>query len=355
MSDFTIDYSSGDRILAVKPVDELFEVLYASIADEKICQLKLERLVKDATLVYEKSLIKSDTDAESSRASSNNNNDSESSSSVFTTPVKSKKPTSAPVTMPSPCSISDCDVLESPTSKLYSHKFVDILATTFFESVSSPSTPELAEPHQPILLSIEGNIGAGKSTLLRALRTAHPEWTFIDEPLDTWTALKNEKGNLLECFYGDQDRWAYTFQNCSILSRFQLIENAIKDNKDKYHGKHVYVTERSLGTDYHVFSKMLKEDGMLDEMEFDLYERWLSELEKTCTPLSGIVLVDTPPLVCSERIKKRSREGEDGIPLAYLEHLDTFQRRWLDNIDIPCEKTCTQEGIESCVEFMLSR
>lgn len=144
-------------------------------------------------------------------------------------------------------------------------------------------------------------------------------------------------------------------QNCSILSRFQLIENAITANKDKYSGKHVYVTERSLGTDYHVFSKMLKEDGKLDELEFELYERWLTELEKTCTPLTGIVLVDTSPQVCAERIKKRSREGEDGIPLAYLEHLDAFQTRWLDNIDIPCQKASTQEGIETFVEYMLSR
>jgi deoxyadenosine/deoxycytidine kinase len=344
MSTFTIDYSSGNMTLAVKPVEELFEVLYAAISDEKISELELNQLVSSATLIYEKSPVIGTV------ATTTSNTDDDM-SEAFATPTK-KSPSKSKA-LSSPTSI--CSMLDDVEVKLYDQRFIDILATTFFESTASAAPLVPAEPHQPILLSIEGNIGAGKSTLLRALRTKHPEWTFIDEPLDTWTTLKNDTGNLIECFYGDQDRWAYTFQNCSILSRFQLIEDSIKDNKDKFSGKHVYVTERSLGTDYHVFSKMLKEDEKLDEMEFELYERWLTELEKTCTPLSGIVLVDTPPTVCSDRIKHRSREGEEGIPLAYLENLDTFQSRWLDNIDIPCQKTCTQEGIEKFVEYMLSR
>jgi hypothetical protein len=35
-------------------------------------------------------------------------------------------------------------------------------------------------------------------TLLKKLKELHPDWTFIDEPVDTWTQLRNEKGNLLE-------------------------------------------------------------------------------------------------------------------------------------------------------------
>ena len=86
------------------------------------------------------------------------------------------------------------------------------------------SIPESEAGPIPILVSIEGNIGAGKSTLLRALREQQLDWCFIDEPLDTWTSLKNDEGvSLLELFYGDQRRWSYTFQNCALLSRFQNI------------------------------------------------------------------------------------------------------------------------------------
>ena len=347
MSGYTVDYSSGDRVLSVKPVQELYEIISATIGGVDVSPVRLDKLIADVRLLFVDSNDESITPTSSSPPLSEG--ESESEENVFVTPVKKK---SNPTVQSSPTSvIDDLEV----SKKLYDSKFIDALATAFFASSAlALSESSKLEPHQPILLSIEGNIGAGKSTLLRALREKHPNWTFIDEPLDTWTALKNEKGNLLECFYGDQDRWAYTFQNCSILSRFQLIEDAIQANKDKFSGKHIYVTERSLGTDYHVFSKMLKEDGKLDEVEFELYERWLSELEKTCTPLSGVVWVDTPPEVCSDRIKKRSRDGEEGIPLAYLENLHIFQSRWLNSIDIPCRRTLTVEGIEQFVDVMLS-
>lgn len=219
MASFTIDYSSGDRTLSVKPVDNLFEVLHATISNEKLSQLKLNQLIADATPLYEKASL---TEIEAVPATSTASSDSASSSTdeepsgVFATPTKKKSNSNNLAVLASPTSI--VDMLDETPVKLYDTKFIDILVTTFFESSTSTSTstPVVqssdSEPHQPILLSIEGNIGAGKSTLLRALRESHPEWTFIDEPLDTWTALKNETGNLIECFYGDQDRWAYTFQ-----------------------------------------------------------------------------------------------------------------------------------------------
>lgn len=222
MADFTIDYSSGDKTVAVKPVEDLFEVLHATILDEKLSQVKLDQLLADATVIYDKTVITDNVINTTISTSSSESNDTvDVSSNVFATPTKKNNNTKKPTAVSSPTSIAD--MLAEATVKLYDSKFIDILVSTFFESTTSTSVNQLSEPHVPILLSIEGNIGAGKSTLLRALRAAHPEWTFIDEPLDTWTALKNETGNLLECFYGDQDRWAYTFQVAQIdINRLAL-------------------------------------------------------------------------------------------------------------------------------------
>jgi deoxyadenosine/deoxycytidine kinase len=182
-----------------------------------------------------------------------------------------------------------------------------------------------------VLVSIEGNIGAGKSTILNALRKSHPNWNYIDEPLDTWTSLKNEEGtNLLECFYADQRRWSYTFQNCAVLSRFRNIEKAIKEKGNGI--SNIFITERCLDTDYQVFAKMLVDDKNIDALEFTLYERWFNLLKETATPLSAIVYIDTPPDVCKQRIIGRGRAGEDGIPLDYLNKLTLFQNRWIDTL-----------------------
>lgn len=217
---------------------------------------------------------------------------------------------------------------------------------------------EAALPFVPILLSIEGNIGAGKSFLLKRLREEHPEWVFIDEPVDFWESLKNEKGeSLLTNFYNDQRRWSYTFQNCALLSRFQNIETCVEQHRAEYLSKveantataedrcKIFITERCLDTDHEVFAKMLNADGQLDLMEFTLYERWFGLLQQTATQLSAIVHVDTAPNLCSDRITLRNRTGESGIPLEYLCSLDKFQSAWIDTTHVPVTRTTSDDSM----------
>lgn len=197
----------------------------------------------------------------------------------------------------------------------------------------------------PVLVSIEGNIGAGKTTLLSELRSNHPEWTYIDEPVDIWSSIKNEKGeSMLEVFYRDRHRWSYTFQNCALLTRHQNIETAVSKVRDAGKvGRQIFLTERCLDTDYHVFTKMLKEEGSIDKLELDLYIRWLNQLKSVATPLSAIVHVNTPPKRCAEWIRKRHRGGEDAISIDYLENLHAHQSKWVDSAPLPVLKTDLQD------------
>ena len=211
---------------------------------------------------------------------------------------------------------------------------------------------------------------------MNALRAKFPHWNYIDEPLNTWTSLVNEEGtNLLEVFYKDQRRWSYTFQNCAVLSRFRNIEEAIKHKANGI--SNIFITERCLDTDYHVFAKMLRDDRMIDLMEFTLYEQWFRLLKETATPLSAIVYIDTDAATCAQRIKGRGRNGEEGIPLDYLHKLNLFQNKWIDSLttevnstvksnvqmnyeehnDNPCEFPCiratTVERIEEFIEGLV--
>ena len=45
--------------------------------------------------------------------------------------------------------------------------------------------------------------------------------------------------------------------------------------------------------------------------------------------LYGVVYIRCPPETCAERIKKRSREGEDSIPLDYLAKIHEKHEDWL--------------------------
>ena len=205
------------------------------------------------------------------------------------------------------------------SGKLYSLDFTRatrISVTTHGFWQKQMSSKVEFQTFKPILVSIEGNIGAGKTTLLENLRLRRPDWTFINEPVDSWSKIRNEKDqSILEVFYEDRKRWSYTFQNCALLTRYQEIEAAITaarantDNDSSCMGPKVFLTERCLDTDYHVFTKMLKADGSLNSIELQLYERLLKQLKSTATPLSAIVHVNTSPVVCMERVKSRGRAG----------------------------------------------
>lgn len=210
-------------------------------------------------------------------------------------------------------------------------------------------------PFIPLLVSLEGNIGAGKTTLLRKLRKTHPDWIAIDEPVETWCQIQNEQGeSILELFYKNKRRWAYTFQSCVLLTRYHNIETAIKNaREEKKHsgGVHVFLTERCMDSDYHVFAKMLREEGSLDSMELQIYERLLGQLRSTATPLSAIIHINNPPTVCQERIKIRGRSGESSITTTYLQSLESHQSKWMQSTNIPT-LTTNAENVEDVDTFI---
>jgi deoxyguanosine kinase len=206
---------------------------------------------------------------------------------------------------------------------------------------------------QPVLVSIEGNIGSGKSTLLKRLRELEPSWTFVDEPVDSWLTIRNEQGeSLLEVFYKDIKRWAYTFQNAAVLSRGQMVQKAVEEWKETYgrmlkelaqhyHDKRVnelvplvpsriILMERCVETDRNVFAKMLKADGKMDGIEWILYEKWYDFITGMVPKINAFIWVDTDADTCSQRIKQRAREGEDDIPLEYLQNLEKVHKEWLE-------------------------
>jgi deoxyadenosine/deoxycytidine kinase len=124
----------------------------------------------------------------------------------------------------------------------------------------------------------------------------------------------------------------------------------------------VYITERCLESDYQIFAKKLHNEGKIDGIELKLYDKWFQQLMKTATvSLSGVILVDTSPDVCAGRIKGRGRDGEEGIPLQYLEDLNHYQEKWISSLTdptkqdkpVPCYRTASLEDIERFVNDLL--
>lgn len=195
-----------------------------------------------------------------------------------------------------------------------------------------------------IIISLDGNIGAGKSTLLAEIRKSIPEIHVVDEPVGQWTALKNDAGkNLLELFYEDKKRWAYTFQNCAILTRLKNIKQAVEELDANGQGPQVILTERSVLTDKYVFAQMLRDSGDMDALEWELYDSWFSIFSKQ-HQVNGIIYLSTSSTTSKDRIHIRNRQGEDRIQLEYLDALDRQHKQWIESTDIPVLTLSTEPG-----------
>ena len=145
-------------------------------------------------------------------------------------------------------------------------------------------------------ISIEGNIGSGKSTLLNNLMTQHK---VILEDISEWKLW-------IEEFYKDQKKNSFGFQMRVLLS-----QSYIKFNKDfTFH-------ERSPFTCNHIFGELLKKNGFLSKLEYNLC---LEFAEKYCWKPDAIIYIRTDPEECKKRVDKRSREGEN-ITIDYLKDL----------------------------------
>ncbi len=183
----------------------------------------------------------------------------------------------------------------------------------------------------PHIIFVEGNIASGKSTLLGYLNQLNGTPRFgkvqiILEPLDKWQSLTDSNGaNILCHFYKNMERFAYSFQSFAFLSRVRLLQEVDQE------ADFVFI-ERSIWSDKMIFAKNCFEQGIMTEIEWNLYNEWFSWMEKLSTPKEMTFLyLRTSPEVTKGRMIQRQRTEELGVTLEYLTQISEKHREWLEN------------------------
>lgn len=179
------------------------------------------------------------------------------------------------------------------------------------------------------IVSIDGNIGSGKSTILKFLEVFFgdkKDIIFLDEPVSEWEKIKDKDNvTIIEKFYNNQTKYSFAFQMMAYISRLSLLKDAIEKNPNA-----IIITERCLNTDRYVFSKMLYDDGKLEDVEYQIYLKWFDNF----TYLQNIhktIYLKTDPDICYKRINKRNRDGESNISLEYLQNCDKYHEDMINN------------------------
>lgn len=179
-----------------------------------------------------------------------------------------------------------------------------------------------------IIYFIEGNISSGKSTVVSNLESLG--YKVYQEPVDVWeTRYVNKDGkNILQLFYEDMEKWSFHLEVIIMKTRFKRIQDAIQSNQE------IVFIERSLLTDRHVFALNLKEQGKMDDLEWQIYIDWydtfMGAIEYMLKPHDiRFLYIQTNPEVCHQRKEQRDRLAERTMVPEYLVQLHGKHEAWL--------------------------
>lgn len=152
---------------------------------------------------------------------------------------------------------------------------------------------------------IDGVVGVGKTTLMDLLHDKLGYEKFLEPVVDN---------PILDKFYHDRKRFAFTLQIFFLNRRFKMLKDASKRDKET-------LMDRSIYGDV-IFAKLLKDNGEMADDEFEIYMELLANmLDHVEAPKLMIYLkIDTDNAI--ERIKNRGRDFEQIVEREYWENLN---------------------------------
>jgi deoxyadenosine/deoxycytidine kinase len=169
-------------------------------------------------------------------------------------------------------------------------------------------------------ICIDSNIAGGKTTQLNLLEKELNKTDFIFKIYKEEVSKWQEEG-WLNKFYEDMKKNSFGFQMRVLLSQIEQGKSFNLNND-------IVISERSPLTNRYVFGEILFEDGDLQPLEYNLFNKyfdnfaWIPDI---------IIYIYVPPNICLERVLKRNRGSENLISLDYLEKLDNKYDELLKN------------------------
>ncbi|XP_022773526.1 uncharacterized protein LOC111315784 [Durio zibethinus] len=206
--------------------------------------------------------------------------------------------------------------------------------TTFIKESVDEELKDLNSDVKPaakkrLTFCVEGNISVGKTTFLQRIANETLELRdlveIVPEPVDKWQNVGPDHFNILDAFYAEPHRYAYTFQNYVFVTR------VMQERESSGGIKPLRLMERSVFSDRMVFVRAVHEANWMNEMEISIYDSWFDPVV-SCLPgliPDGFIYLRASPDTCHKRMMLRKRAEEGGVSLDYLCDLHEKHESWL--------------------------
>lgn len=158
---------------------------------------------------------------------------------------------------------------------------------------------------------IDGNIGCGKSTLIQSLKELYKSITILEENVDEWKPYLTE-------FYKDMKSNSLKFQ-MKVLEHHLHCGKITSESSDS-----ISIHERSPLSCIEIFGKDLLTSGFLKEIDIQLMKSYNTKLG---WKPDVIIYLKSDTNIASSRCIERSREGEDTIPISYLNNISELYNK----------------------------
>ncbi|KAG6738793.1 hypothetical protein POTOM_058415 [Populus tomentosa] len=185
------------------------------------------------------------------------------------------------------------------------------------------------KPKKRLTFCVEGNISVGKTTFLKRIVSDTIELRdlveVVPEPIDKWQDVGPDHFNILDAFYADPSRYAYTFQNYVFVTR------VMQERESSSGLKPLRLMERSVFSDRMVFVRAVHEAKWMNEMEISIYDSWFDPVVSVLPGLipDAFIYLRASPDTCHKRMMHRKRTEEGGVSLDYLRDLHDKHESWL--------------------------
>ncbi|XP_010521145.1 PREDICTED: uncharacterized protein LOC104800120 [Tarenaya hassleriana] len=197
------------------------------------------------------------------------------------------------------------------------------------EELKDSGSDSMSDAKRRLTFCVEGNISVGKTTFLQRIANETLELQdlveIVPEPIDKWQNVGPDHFNILDAFYAEPQRYAYTFQNYVFVTR-------VMQEKESSTGiKPLRLMERSVFSDRMVFVRAVHEANWMNEMEISIYDSWFDPVV-SCLPgliPDGFIYLRASPDTCHKRMMLRKRSEEGGVTLNYLQDLHEKHESWL--------------------------